>query len=72
MDRSKHGSAIRLADAHYDVEPGMELIIQLLAATDEQEQDPNEPVKLLEVNRDTTTAERMAAGSGVCAFHSRR
>ena len=56
MDQSKQAVANRLAEAHYSVEPGMELIIQLLAPSDAQEADPKEPVKLLEVNRDTTTA----------------
>ena len=56
MDQSKQAVANRLAEHHYSVEPGMELIIQLLAPSDAQEADPKEPVKLLEVSRDTTPA----------------
>jgi hypothetical protein len=56
MDRSKQAVANRLAEAHYGVEPGMELIVQLLAPSEAQEADPKEPVKLLEVNRDTTAS----------------
>jgi hypothetical protein len=52
MDRSKEAVAQRLAEAHYTIEPGIELIIRLLASTD-QEADPKEPIKLLEVNRNT-------------------
>jgi len=53
MDGSKDAVAQRLAEAHYAIEPGIELIIQLLASPD-QERDPKEPVKLLEVNQNTT------------------
>jgi hypothetical protein len=52
MNPSKEEVAQRLAEAHYDLEPGMEFIIQLVASP-EREMDPAEPVKLLEVNRDT-------------------
>ncbi len=55
MDRSKEAVALRLAEAHYAVEPGIELIIQLLASP-EREADPKEPIKLLEVNPDTTAS----------------
>ena len=54
MDRSKEAVAQRLAEAHYAIEPGIELVIQLLASPD-READPKEPIKLLEVNADTTT-----------------
>ncbi len=53
MDRSKDVVAQRLAEAHYAVEPGIELIIQLVASPD-READPTEPIKLLEVNQNTT------------------
>src|SRR6185437_13712270 len=53
MDRSKQAVAQRLAEAHYEIEPGIELIVQLLASP-EREADPTEPIKLLEVNQDTT------------------
>ena len=53
MDRSKDAVAQRLAEAHYAIEPGIELIVQLLAPPD-RESDPKEPIKLLEVNHDTT------------------
>jgi hypothetical protein len=54
MDRSKQAVAQRLAEAHYAIEPGIERIIRLLAFSSEQEEDPREPVKLLEVNPATT------------------
>ena len=38
---------------HFTIEPGIELIIQLVAST-EREADPKEPIKLLEVNQYTT------------------
>jgi hypothetical protein len=53
MDRSKEAVAQRLAEAHYAIEPGIELIIQLVASSD-REQDSKEPIKLLEVNQNTT------------------
>ena len=53
MDRSKDAVAQRLAEAHYAIEPGIELIIELLGSP-VQESDPKEPVKLLEVNQNTT------------------
>jgi hypothetical protein len=53
MDRSREAVAQRLAEAHYAIEPGIALIIQLLASPD-READPEEPVKLLEVNQNTT------------------
>jgi hypothetical protein len=53
MDRSKEAVAQRLAEAHYAIEPGIELIIQLVAFPD-RESDPKEPIKLLEVNQNTT------------------
>lgn len=53
MDRSKEAVAQRLAEAHYIIEPGIERIIQLVTSP-EREADPKEPVKLLEVNQNTT------------------
>jgi hypothetical protein len=53
MDRSKDAVAMRLAQAHYAIEPGIVRIVRLLADAD-QEADPREPVKLLEVNHHTT------------------
>lgn len=53
MDRSKDAVALRLAQSHFLVEPGIVQIFRLLADT-QLESDPKEPVKLLEVNRDTT------------------
>lgn len=40
-----------LADAHRKVEPGISRIIRVVS---DREQDANEPVKLLEVNPDTS------------------
>lgn len=53
MDRSKEAVAHRLAEAHYAIEPGIEIIVQLVASP-ELEADPKEPIKLLEVNQNTT------------------
>ncbi|HEY8751112.1 MAG TPA: hypothetical protein VIM11_24225 [Tepidisphaeraceae bacterium] len=53
MDRSKEAVALRLAQAHFSVEPGIAQIFRLLADA-QLESAPNEPVKLLEVNQDTT------------------
>jgi hypothetical protein len=53
MDRSKDAVAQRLAEAHYAIEPGIEIIIQLVASPD-KEADPKESIKLLEVNQNTT------------------
>lgn len=52
IDRSKDGVAKRLAEAHYQIEPQMEKIIRLVRP--EHEEDPKEPIKLLEVNPVTT------------------
>ena len=53
MDRSKDGVAYRLARAHFLVEPGIERIFRVLSSAT-READPGEPVKLLELNRQTT------------------
>jgi hypothetical protein len=53
MDQSKGAVANRLAEAHYAVEPGIELIVRLVSNR-KQEADPKEPIKLLEVNEHTT------------------
>ncbi len=53
MDGSKDAVALRLAQSHYAVERGITKVVRLLAEP-EQERDPREPVKLLEVNLDTT------------------
>ncbi|HWE94872.1 MAG TPA: hypothetical protein VG269_12980 [Tepidisphaeraceae bacterium] len=45
--------AERLAHAHYRIEPTIRLIRRVLGAPD-QEADPTEPIKLLEVNEVTT------------------
>jgi len=49
---SKDAVAAELAQAHFDVDPGVKQIIRLLAP-EEREADEREPIKLLEVNRDT-------------------
>jgi hypothetical protein len=53
MERSKETVARRLAEAHYSIEPGIVRIVRLLASPQE-EQNAHEPVKLLEVNENTT------------------
>jgi hypothetical protein len=52
MDRSKGAVAQRLAEAHYAVDSAIELIVQLVSPG--REGDPKEPIKLLEVNSDTS------------------
>jgi len=53
MDRSKQAVAERLAQAHYAVEPSIELIVRLES---DDEQNIAEPIKLLEVNPDTVAS----------------
>ena len=52
MEHAKQTIAHKLAEAHYALEPGIARIIRLLAGS-AREDDPAEPVKLLEVNEDT-------------------
>ena len=54
MDRSKDTAAEYLAQAHYAVEPGIRLIVRLESSPD-AESSSKEPIKLLEVNENTTT-----------------
>jgi hypothetical protein len=54
VDRSKKAVAERLAQAHYEIEPGIGLIVQL-EGSPQQESNPSEAVKLLEVNENTTS-----------------
>ncbi len=53
MDRSKDAVAARLAEAHFHVEPGIDQIIRLIAPG--READAGEPVKLLEINCETSS-----------------
>lgn len=55
MDRSKEAVAQRLAEAHYGIEPGIELIVRMVSSVD-READPEEPIKLLEVNPNTVAS----------------
>ena len=48
----KEDVAVALAQAHYKVEPGLQAIYRLVC-DHVQENDPDEPIKLLEVNADT-------------------
>jgi hypothetical protein len=48
---TKDDVAIALAQAHYEGQPGLQAIYRLMRADDEN--DPQEPIKLLEVNEDT-------------------
>lgn len=57
----KDRMARNLAKIHFELEPGMAHIFRLYAAAD-VEAMPQEPVKLLEVNRDTP-------GTGVMPLH---
>jgi len=53
MRETKATVAQRLAESHYAIEAGVSAIIQLVASPD-READPKEPIKLLEVNENTT------------------
>lgn len=57
MSQSRDAAADSLAQAHYAVDPGVQLIIRLVAEAD-REMDPKEPIKLLEVNEN-------AVGGGI-------
>ena len=48
----KDAAARSLADKHYQIESGMTEIFRI-SGRDDVESDPNEPIKLLEVNRNT-------------------
>jgi hypothetical protein len=50
---SKDDAARILARRHYEIEPGISRVIRLMGAN---ERDPKEPIKLLEVNRNTIPA----------------
>ncbi|HSI33300.1 MAG: hypothetical protein ACAI43_11725 [Phycisphaerae bacterium] len=52
MDRTKDAVARRLAESHYEIDQSIVEIVRLLAP--DRESDVSEPVKLLEVNRDTS------------------
>lgn len=54
MERSKDAVARELAQAHFTVEPAIDRIFRLILTDEKLEQDPKEPVKLLEVNPNTT------------------
>lgn len=53
MDRTKDGMMKRLIHAHFDIEPDIDLIVEIIG---EDVQGRDEAVKLLEVNRATTEA----------------
>ena len=59
----KNGEAQKLAEAHYHIESGIQQIYRL-HANDAVESQPNEPIKLLEVNEDTIAAGVMPLGFG--------
>ncbi len=50
MDRSKDDVARELVDLHFRVEPALSRIYRIRS---EREDDPREPIKLLEVNANT-------------------
>ena len=69
---SKDEVARRLIDWHFRVEPGMEQIFRIVTPN---EGDPNEPIKLLEVSKDTFDTGRVDtltfAASGDITFPTR-
>jgi hypothetical protein len=52
IGRSKDDVARRLAESHYQVDPAISRIIRIVSP--QHESDADEPIKLLEVNEDTT------------------
>jgi hypothetical protein len=69
---SKDSVAELLIDWHFRVEPGMEQILRIVSQT---EDEPDEPIKLLEVSRDTFNTGRVDtltfAASGDITYPSR-
>ena len=60
---TKDQEALRLAQIHYEVEPGLTHIYRIHASV-AAEAMPDEPIKLLEVNRDTVASGIMPLGFG--------
>jgi hypothetical protein len=60
IDRSKGVVAARLAQSHYEVDPAIDQIFRVVAPG--REEIESEPIKLLEVNRDTSM-------SGILPIH---
>lgn len=58
---SKDTVAERLADAHFDIESGIARIFRLIGP---REEDPRDPVKLLEVNENTVATGIVPVGFG--------
>jgi len=54
MHPPKDEVAKTLAQAHYTVEPGIRVIARILEEDDRNEEAPDNPIKLLEANEDTT------------------
>ena len=52
IDRSRDGVARTLAESHYRVDPAIRRVMRLLAPLNED--SPSEPIKLLEVNEETS------------------
>jgi len=69
---SKDSIAELLIDWHFQVEPGMEQILRIVSP---KEDEPDEPIKLLEVSRDTFNTGRVDtltfAASGDITYPSR-
>jgi hypothetical protein len=61
--RDKAAAAKVLAKRHYEIEPGLTRIIRCSGSA-EVEMRPTEPLKFLEVNRDTVAAGIMPLGFG--------
>jgi len=60
--RSKDAVARRLAESHYRVDPSIKRIFRIVSR--HREQDENEPIKLLEVNEETTMSGIVPIGFG--------
>src|SRR5689334_15303727 len=52
---SKEAVADKLAQSHLDLDRGLQQVIRLLAAEEEEARE-GEPIKLLEINKDTVRA----------------
>lgn len=64
----KDAVALRLAEAHYNVEPGISEIFRLTAGA-EAESSPGEPIKLLEINSNTIAVGVMPLNFGPLPRH---
>ncbi len=58
MESDKDRAARQLIEWHYEVEPELELVYRIFA---ENEDDPDEPIKLIEINAAAVSTGRFSA-----------